>query len=85
MEMLARRRVCICCVKEVRNQNEGTTAVGSGNKKYKNFGAVAMLKVQMEWVYELVDYVIEWSGSHIEWPKKLAPVTRFGPPQLQLD
>ena len=35
VEMLARRRVDICCIQEVRYKNQGTTAFGSNEEKYK--------------------------------------------------
>ena len=35
VEMLARRQVDICCIQEVRYKNQGTTAFGSNEEKYK--------------------------------------------------
>ena len=35
VEMLARRRVDICCLQEVRYKNKGTTSFGSNEEKYK--------------------------------------------------
>ena len=33
--MLARRPVDICCIQEVRYKNQGTTAFGSNEERYK--------------------------------------------------
>ena len=62
VEMLARRRVDICCIQEVRYKNQGTTAFGSNEEKYKfwysgnSFGTngVGLLVKQ-----ELVERVLE--------------------------
>jgi exonuclease III len=35
VEMLARRRVDICCIQEVRYRNQGSTTFGSNEQKYK--------------------------------------------------
>ena len=35
VEMLARRRVDVCCVQEVRYRNQGCTSIGSNDEKYK--------------------------------------------------
>lgn len=35
VEMLARRRVDVCCVQEVRYKNSGTTVVGTDQERYK--------------------------------------------------
>lgn len=35
VEMLARRRVEVCCLQEVRYRNKGTTTIGSNQEKYK--------------------------------------------------
>ena len=35
VDMLARRRIDICCLQETRYKNEGCTTIGSGDQKYK--------------------------------------------------
>ena len=35
IEMLARRKVDVCCIQETRYKNKGCTVIGSNNEKYK--------------------------------------------------
>ena len=62
VEMLARRKVDVCCIQETRYKNMGCTVVGSNNEKYKlwysgdqagKHGVGIMVK------HELADDIIE--------------------------
>ena len=49
VEMLARRRVDICCLQEVRYRGKGATVYGDANEKYKSCGGMEAVMVWPEW------------------------------------
>ena len=62
VEMLARRRVDICCIQEVRYRNQGTTAFGSNEEKYKFWysgNSVGTSGVGLLVKHELAERVLE--------------------------
>ena len=60
--MLAKRRVDICCLQEVRYRNQGCTRIGSNEEKYKLWYSGGVEKINGVGVMmkaDLVDNVIE--------------------------
>ena len=62
VEMLARRKIDICCLQEVRYKNQGCTTIGSNDEKYKLWysgGPEKLHGVGIMMRAELADNVIE--------------------------